>query len=349
MSISEAAAIIADPASSVGFPSGQFNTDVRDDSGGSNIVAFGRSKTGDLSLAEGAALLANNESGRSRKTPVRDRGGRLSISQAAQLLAHKQPKYEGKRLSISQGVDMLLGKPLRPEQGELTTREGVDLLVASSPENVGRAEAALVELDYVIESQNASMALASANADIENLYRKFEHFCAGALNAFTDVALDANAVMRMSPERLAQFRYTEEKFERFKDSARASFAQRDQAWNHAIRVENREFLAQNPDFQPGDADAMSAILLAVVGLEEATALVTTPMTVSASDPRVHDVLRLAAGSDDADSIMETLRGAGFTDADIGAIGNGTARCHLLDHRVKAIVLRASRNVEISDE
>ena len=64
---------------------------------------------------------------------------------------------------------------------------------------------------------------------------------------------------------------------------------------------------------------MAAILLAGMSGDEAIALASTPTTISASDPRVKQVLALAAGSEDGDDMLATLRDAGFDDNDIAAI------------------------------
>ncbi|TPK85318.1 hypothetical protein [Mesorhizobium sp. B2-4-17] len=349
LSISEAVALVANPAGAAGF-----QTESVDDTS-SNVVALDTSKRGGLSIAQGAALLAESETkrgggGQVNRAKFRDPGGRLSIAQGAQLLAGATPKYDRRPLTKAQGVDMLLGRRAGAEKGALTKREGVELLTRSGRPDVQEVRQPTATSDYVIASQNASIALANADADLQNLEREMWAFVNSAAAAFPDVvARGDNAVIHLNVPRFGQWLVVEERFNRFKEIAPAFFAQRNQAWNNAIWVENNEFLAQNPDFEASDADAMAAVLLLAVGPEEANALVTTPMMVSASDPRVFEVLKIAAGSDDPESIIETLRGAGFTDADIAAIGSGAARCHVLDHRVKSLVLRASRNIDFSED
>ncbi|ODA95560.1 hypothetical protein BFX40_23660 [Mesorhizobium sp. SEMIA 3007] len=352
LSLSEAAAILADPPSSVGFP-----TDVRDDTSSSNVVSFKNTGKKGLSIADGARMLADAESGRgnnSRSRKFRDPGGDLSISDAAKLLVGQTPKYEG-RLTKSQGVDELLGRNNKGQStgGRLTKSQAAQLLTGASSDNrssgnIGSYEG--VVSDYVIESQNASIAFANTLAAWNNLSNQFSAFANAVASSFPEVVEGGDtAVMRMGPARYRQFLTAEEQFYRFEDAAKALYDQHAQAWSQAVHVENLEFLARNPDFDEADADMMAAVLVSVVGENEAIALASPNATVSASDPRILDVLKIAAGTEDGDTIIQTLVGAGFNNMDIAAIANGTARCHVLDHRVRTILLRAARNIESVEE
>lgn len=360
LSISDAASILADPASSIGFPSsGRFQTDVRDDGTGSNnVVSFKKSKSrGGLSIAQAAAMLADAETrgeNGNRSKRFRDPGGDLSISDAAKLLVGQPARKVEGRLTETQGVDMLLGRKPKAAGGRLTKSDAAQLLASDgsvsnhNSGNSGSYEG--VVSDYMIESQNASIAFANTGAALQNLdnqYRAFEH---GVASAFPEVVAGGDtATMGFSPARYMQFLAAEEQFDRFKDAARTLYAHHAQAWGQAVHVENTEFLARNPDFEDADADMMAAILVAVVGEDEAIALAGPNYTVSASDPRILDVLKIAAGTEDGDTIIQTLVGAGFSNMDIAAIANGTARCHVLDHRVRSILLRAARNVQLTQE
>lgn len=349
LSLHDAAMMLADPPAAVGFP-----TDVRDDTSSNNVVSFKKTGKKGLSIADGARMLADAEAGRgnnnSRSRKFRDPGGDLSISDAAKLLVGQAPKYEG-RLTKAQSVDLLLGRQSTGKgSGALTKSEAAQFLTSGASSNRNSGNYAGGVSDYVIESQNASIALASAASgwqNLENQYRAFEHAVA---SAFPEVVAYGNtATMGMAPARYMQFLAAEEQFDRFKGAAVALYNQHAQAWSQAVHVENQEFLARNPDFEDSDADMMAAILVSVVGENEAIALAGPNMTVSASDPRILDVLKIAAGTDDGDTIIQALAGAGFSNMDIAAIANGTARCHVLDHRVRTILLRAARNVQTEED
>jgi hypothetical protein len=353
LSISEAAAILADLPASVGFP-----TDVRDDTSSNNVVSFKKSKgRGGLSIAQGASLLAEAESGRgnsSRSRQLRDPGGDLSIEDGARLLLGETSKKVEGRLTKSQGVDLLMGRKARTQGGELTKSEAVQLLASGNTsdrsDNSYHGSAASGMTDYVIESQNAAISFQNAEAALRNFESNFWAFVHNAAAAFPEVVQHGHdAVMRMPPVRFAQYLTLETEVDKFKEIARSLYAYQGQAWSQAVHVENMEFLAKNPDFEDSESSTMASILVAVVGENEALALAGPNATVSASDPRIIDVLKVAAGSDDGDAIIQLLVGAGFSNMDIAAIANGTARCHLMDHRVRTVLLRAARNVQMTNE
>ncbi|MCH4554856.1 hypothetical protein [Mesorhizobium jarvisii] len=348
LSLAEAAAILADPPSSVGFP-----TDVRDDTSSSNIVSFKNTGKKGLSIADGARMLADAESGRGSRS--RSTGGELTVEDGARLLAGQPAKKLKGRLTKSQGVDELLGRNEKGQAagGRLTKGQAAQLLTGASSGNrssgnIGSYEG--VVSDYVIESQNASIAFANTLAAWNNLDNQYSAFAHAVASSFPEVVAGGDtAIMRMAPARYMQFLAAEEQFDRFKGAASVLYDQHAQAWSQAVYVENLEFLARNPDFDEADADMMAVVLVSVVGENEAIALTSPSATVSASDPRILDVLKIAAGTEDGDTIIQTLVGAGFNNMDIAAIANGTARCHVLDHRVRTILLRAARNMESGEE
>lgn len=345
LTLAEATALLADPAGAVGFP------DQRRDDTSSNVVAFDKPKKG-LSISEGASLLSKNQPPRSRnvqqskKRQIQDDGGRLEIADAARLLVGMSPKSDGGRLTKSEGVAALLGRITEDNYAtSMTQRQAADMVSVSPEKTVQIVPAAR---DYTVEATTAAMDLQRINASMADLERQCWDFVYACAQAFPEMIHDRTAHLRLEPHRAALWLSAQVKGEQFGEMATKIQAAQQYAWNRVVEVENREFQAQNPDLDEGDADRMAALLLAFISKDEAATLAATPAMVSANAPGVRQILAIAAGSEDGEDMLAMLRDAGFTDDDINAIASGSAQAHLLDHRVRNVLLKASRNADFSE-
>ncbi|TGP33329.1 MULTISPECIES: hypothetical protein [unclassified Mesorhizobium] len=349
LTLAEATALLADPTGAVGFPS----SESRDFDTTNNVVAFDKG-TRISRISDAAQELVETERPNRKKhrAKIRDDGkSRLDIGEAAQLLVQQQPKKVQGRLTPAQGVDMLLGRRPQARGSALTKQEATELLAGGAQDGVARSPEPFTApaTTYEIEATNAGIALQRANADLATLESQLWQFVYAAAEAFPDVVADRNAVMRLDAHRFGLLLQAQDRTEEFGRIAERLYGARLQAWNRVVEVEDQEFQARNPDLDDNDSDRMAALLLAVMSRDEAAALASMPAAmISVSDPRVLQVLQIAAGSEDPETLIETLRDAGFSEQDIGAIAKGTAQAHLMDHRVREILLRASRNADFSE-
>lgn len=353
LTLADAVQQYADLPASVGLPS---NSSQDFDSTG-NVVKF--DKGARISrIADAAQELVETErqNRKGRRAKVRDDGkSRLDISEAAQLLVQRQPKKIEGRLTRSQGVDELLGRqPSQSKGGRLTSHEEAARLLIGAENAVATAAGTAQPTftapasTYEIEATNAALDLQRTGSALAELERQLWDFVQACGQAFPEVIHDRNAHLKFDPHRAILWVSAQAKSDQFTEMAGRINAAHLYAWNRVVEIENRQFSAQNPDLDDGDADRMAAILLSIMSQEEAVALVGSPMAVSATDPRVRQILEIAAGSEDGEAMLATLRDAGFTEDDIAAIANGRAQASLMDHRVRSVLLRASRNVEFAE-
>lgn len=343
LTLADAAALYADPAGAVGFPSenqdgyavpdqtppprwgsGKHKKRRRDD---------GKSR---LEMSDAIALFAGTE---------REPSSPLSVAEGIHLLAYgKRPRSDG-ALSVAEGVALIAGMAKPAEASHLALNEGVAELVDSerAEKRTARRPANAPVTDYTVTSTNAAIQIARTQADLQAIERELRNFVSAYAQAFPDVIADKDAFFRLDIPRFAKWVEAQNRIDQFSNAIQQAQAAHQQAWEAAFTVEDRAFLEANPDLDQGDFDQIGAMLSSVMPPSEILSLWTSPQPIDIRDPRVVEVVAAAAGSTDPEAVRETLLSCGFTDEDMAAIAAGRASpVHLRDHRAQALLLKASQ-------
>lgn len=338
LTLSEAVNMVADPALAIGFQTDEI-AESGDDYGQSGRF---------MSVNEAARLFAQQERKSNGKRRKRDHGGRLdSINQAARLLVGEDiDEDDTSSLSLSEAAHAYSTPAPKRKTGSLTESEAVAELtrreVAAARASTSPAQSAMGG-DYAIAKTNVAFGLQQAKDAKASVDGLIQQFVEAVFREFPYGLSDA-AVAHFTPQQYQ--RYLEimgmvREWHWYEQQADAAVAQ---AWRMAHLVENNELVAKHPDVDAEDIDAMVGLLRSVLPEDEAVAVVSNAAYIDTSDPRVRQIIAAAAGSGDGDDMAAELRDSGFDETDIAMIAEGSAKALMIDHRVRSILLKASRNV-----